>query len=172
MPKRAGRPSAAQTPAPKSDKIYGSKKNPKGSATEKKAKSIKLSDKTIDTLKEKLDTFKKSHPSKKNITLGDLKAVYRRGSGAYSSSHRPTITGGGRWGKSVDGKTQGLFTEDITGRSCSKTLRQAGRGLCSKDVDKPVERSPPRQIQMAVFCPANRDDLVKAFELQDQHLMV
>ena len=86
MPKRAGRPSVAQTPAPK--------KNPKGSATEKKAKSIQLSDKTINTLKEKLDTFKKSHPSKKNITLSDLKAVYRRGSGAYSSSHRPTITGG------------------------------------------------------------------------------
>ena len=94
MPKRAGRPSAAQTPAPKSDKIYGSKKNPKGSATEKKAKSIQLSDKTINTLKEKLDKFKKSHPAKKSITLGDLKAVYRRGSGAYSSSHRPTITGG------------------------------------------------------------------------------
>lgn len=94
MPKRAGRPSAAQTPAPKSEKIYGSKKNPKGSATEKKAKSIQLSDKTINTLKEKLDNFKKSHPSKKNITLSDLKAVYRRGSGAYSSSHRPTITGG------------------------------------------------------------------------------
>jgi len=94
MPKRAGRPSAAQTPAPKSDKIYGSKKNPKGSATEKKAKSIQLSDKTINTLKEKLDNFKKSHPAKKSITLGDLKAVYRRGSGAYSSSHRPTITGG------------------------------------------------------------------------------
>ena len=94
MPKRAGRPSVAQTPAPKSDKIYGSKKNPKGSATEKKSKSIKLSDKTIDTLKEKLDNFKKSHPSKKNVDLNDLKAVYRRGSGAYSSSHRPTITGG------------------------------------------------------------------------------
>jgi hypothetical protein len=94
MPKRAGRPSVAQTPAPKSDKIYGSKKNPKGSATEKKSKSIKLSDKTIDTLKEKLDSFKKSHPSKKNVDLNDLKAVYRRGSGAYSKSHRPTITGG------------------------------------------------------------------------------
>jgi hypothetical protein len=94
MPKRAGRPSVAQTPAPKSDKIYGSKKNPKGSATEKKSKSIKLSDKTIDTLKDKLDSFKKSHPAKKNIDLNDLKAVYRRGSGAYSSSHRPTITGG------------------------------------------------------------------------------
>jgi hypothetical protein len=94
MPKRAGRPSVSQTPAPKSDKIYGSKKNPKGSATEKKSKSIQLSDKTINTLKEKLDNFKKSHPNKKNINLNDLKAVYRRGSGAYSSSHRPTITGG------------------------------------------------------------------------------
>ena len=94
MPKRAGRPSVAQTPAPKSDKIYGSKKNPKGSATEKKSKSIKLSDKTIDTLKEKLDNFKKSHPNKKSVDLNDLKAVYRRGSGAYSKSHRPTITGG------------------------------------------------------------------------------
>ena len=51
MPKRAGRPSVAQKPAPKSDKIYGSKKNPKGSATEKKSKSINLSDKTINTLK-------------------------------------------------------------------------------------------------------------------------
>ena len=94
MPKRAGRPSVAQTPAPKSDKIYGSKKNPSGSATGKKSKSIKLSDKTIDTLKEKLDNFKKSHPNKKSIDLNDLKAVYRRGSGAYSKSHRPTITGG------------------------------------------------------------------------------
>lgn len=94
MPKRAGRPSVAQTPAPKSDKIYGSKKNPSGSATEKKSKSIKLSDKTIDTLKEKLDNFKKSHPNKKSVDLNDLKAVYRRGSGAYSKSHRPTITGG------------------------------------------------------------------------------
>ena len=94
MPKRAGRPSVAQTPAPKSDKVYGSKKNPKGSATNKASKSIKLSTKTIDTLKEKLDDFKKKHPAKKNVDLNDLKAVYRRGSGAYSKSHRPTISGG------------------------------------------------------------------------------
>ena len=33
MPKRSGRPSAAQTLAPKSDKIYGSSKNRKGSAS-------------------------------------------------------------------------------------------------------------------------------------------
>ena len=94
MPNRVGRPSAAQTPAPKSERIYGSKKNRKGSATSKNAKSIQLSKDTIDILKDKLNEFKKNNPDNNSITLNDLKAVYRRGSGAYSSSHRPTITGG------------------------------------------------------------------------------
>ena len=95
MTKRVGRKSASQTPAPKSDKIYGSKKNPKGSASsEKSAKSIKLSEQTEKVLKNKLSEFKEEHPNKKSVTLSDLKAVYRRGSGAYSNSHRPTITGG------------------------------------------------------------------------------
>ena len=92
---RRGRKSAAQTPAPKKDRVYGSKTNPKGSASsEKSAKSIVLSDKTILLLRNKLNEFKEKHPKKSNITLNDLKAVYRRGLGAYSSSHRPTITGG------------------------------------------------------------------------------
>jgi hypothetical protein len=94
MPKRRGRPSAAQTPAPNSDKISGSSKNKVGSATNKGSSKINLSNKTINSLKEKLENFKKDNPSKKNIDLNDLKAVYRRGSGAYSKSHRPTITGG------------------------------------------------------------------------------
>ena len=45
-------------------------------------------------MKKKLDEFKEKYPSKKNVSLNDLKSVYRRGSGAYSKSHRPTITGG------------------------------------------------------------------------------
>lgn len=95
MAKRSGRKSAAQTPALPSERIKGSKKNPKGSAaSEKSASQITLSATIIKSLKGKLDEFKKSHPSKKGITLNDLKAVYRRGAGAYSKSHRPTITGG------------------------------------------------------------------------------
>ena len=95
MSKRAGRKSKAQTPAPRKERIYGSKKNPKGSAaSEKSASKIKLDDKTMTALKNKLKEFKEKHPNKKNITLNDLKAVYRRGAGAYSKSHRPTITGG------------------------------------------------------------------------------
>jgi len=84
----------SQTPAPKSDRLKGSKVNKEGSATSEGSSTIELSDKTIDTLKAKLEEFKKSHPSNNKITLNDLKAVYRRGSGAYSTSHRPTITGG------------------------------------------------------------------------------
>jgi hypothetical protein len=92
--KRKGRKSASQTPSPKKDRIYGSKKNPPNSATSKKASSIKLSNKVVERLKNKLKEFKKKNPDSKNITLSDEKAVYRRGAGAYSKSHRPTISGG------------------------------------------------------------------------------
>ena len=94
MPKRPGRKSAAQTPAPKSDRIYGSSKNPEKSASsEKSASAISLSIPIIKALQSKLEKFKETHNTKK-VSLSDLKAVYRRGLGAYSKSHRPTITGG------------------------------------------------------------------------------
>ena len=92
---RSGRKSASQTPAPLKDRIYGSKKNKEGSASsDKSAKSIILSAETLIGLKNKLKEFKEKHPNTDNITLNDLKAVYRRGLGAYSSTHRPTISGG------------------------------------------------------------------------------
>jgi hypothetical protein len=91
--KEGGR-TIAQTPAPKKDRIYGSKVNKEGSASsEKSAKSIKLSSDIMDSLSKKLKEFKENHKSDK-VSLNDLKAVYRRGLGAYSSSHRPTISGG------------------------------------------------------------------------------
>ena len=86
--------SLSKTPSPKKDRIYGSKVNPKGSASsEKSASSIKFDGKTIASLTTKLNEFKENNNSKK-VSLSDLKAVYRRGLGAYSSSHRPTISGG------------------------------------------------------------------------------
>ena len=92
---RSGRKSAAQTPAPKADQIKGSSLNAEGSASSGlSASDIKLSDSTVDVLKKKYAEFREKYPRKKNITLNDLKAVYRRGSGAYSKSHRPTISGG------------------------------------------------------------------------------
>jgi hypothetical protein len=92
--KRSGRKSAAQTPAPPSDRIRGSRKNPKGSAASKEsANKINVSDKIAETLSNKAKEYNEKHPQNK-VTLATLKAVFRRGAGAYSSSHRPTISGG------------------------------------------------------------------------------
>jgi len=92
--KRSGQKSAAQTPAPIKDRVYGSTKNPKESAKSKSSgKSINFTDKIITGLKNKVEDYNEKHPKDK-VSISTLKAVYRRGSGAYSSSHRPTITGG------------------------------------------------------------------------------
>jgi hypothetical protein len=92
---RSGRKSEAQTPSPKKDRIKGSKVNPKGSASStKSAKSIELSDSITTTLENKRDEYNAKHPSGK-VTLSTLKAVFRRGAGAFSSSHRPNITRSG-----------------------------------------------------------------------------
>jgi hypothetical protein len=89
--KRGG--TIAQTPAPKKDRIYGSSVNKQKSAESKEsAKDIKFSEETIETLQNKVKEYNESHSKK--VSLATLKAVYRRGAGAYSSSHRPTISGG------------------------------------------------------------------------------
>ena len=76
---------AGSKPAPKKDQIDGSDKNSKGSASG--SKSITFSKKVEDSLKAKVEEHNKS--SKNKASLSMLKAVYRRGAGAFSSSHRP-----------------------------------------------------------------------------------
>jgi len=84
----------AQTPAPASDRVYGSKSNPKGSASDTSlAKSIKFNESLLKAIDNKVKAHNEAYPSKK-VTTATAKAVVRRGMGAYSKSHRPTITGG------------------------------------------------------------------------------
>ena len=92
---RPGPKSAAQTPAPPKERIKGSKENPEGTAaTRSKAGDIEISEANEQALKDKIAQFKKDHPKKSAPSLGTLKKVFRRGAGAYSTSFRPTITGG------------------------------------------------------------------------------
>jgi len=85
----------SQTPAPPKERIKGSKENPKGTAsTRSKAGDIEISEQNEEALKNKIAEFKDKHPSRKAPTLGALKKVFRRGAGAFSTSFRPTITGG------------------------------------------------------------------------------
>ncbi len=76
--------------APKKDRIYGSKKNKKGSASG--GKKIVFSARTEATLREKVKKHNEKAPEGRKATLGMLKAVFRRGAGAFSSSHRAGMT--------------------------------------------------------------------------------
>ena len=89
---RPGRKSGAQTPAKPSERKKGSSKNKPGSAG-KGGSAITFSEKVINSLKNKVKEH--NSKSKKKVTLGQLKKVYRRGAGAFSQSHRPGMTRGG-----------------------------------------------------------------------------
>jgi lambda family phage portal protein len=92
--KELARP-VSQTPAPPKERIKGSKENPEGTAsTRSKVGDIEISAENEEALKNKIAEFKDKHPSRKAPTLGALKKVFRRGAGAFSTSFRPTITGG------------------------------------------------------------------------------
>ena len=87
--------SAAKTPAPKKDRVIGSKKNRVGSAGSiGSAGDITMNEDVIASLVSKVREHntavkdkKKDNWSKTNLST--LKAVYRRGAGAFSVSHRP-----------------------------------------------------------------------------------
>jgi hypothetical protein len=105
--KRQGPKSSAQTPSKPNERKKGSSVNKPGSAgttpdAKEKAKEalnkkdekrlvskaeITFSEKVTNALKEKVKNHNAKHSKK--VTLGQLKKVYRRGSGAFSSSHRP-----------------------------------------------------------------------------------
>jgi len=116
----------AQTPAPKKERIYGSEKNkPESSKDTKSAKKIKFSEKTLETIKNKVAEHNEKHPSKK-VNLASAKAVVRRGMGAYSSTHRPTISGGKpnsrvAWGLA---RLNAFFYKIINGKSKSGKYNQ------------------------------------------------
>ena len=91
--KRAGRKGAAKTPAPKKERIRGSATNKKGSASASASSRINFSAALTNKLKAFLKEYTAANPRKK-ITLPTAKKVVRRGMGAYSATHRPTISGG------------------------------------------------------------------------------
>ena len=80
---------AGSKPAEPSERIKGSKKNKPGSAAG--GKKIKFSKKVTKALENKVKEHNEKHgdAKSKKTNLRTLKAVYRRGAGAFSTSHRP-----------------------------------------------------------------------------------
>lgn len=95
---REERQTGASTPAPPGDQITGSDENEPGSAAGAGG-GITLSDATRTALRNKVSDHNdrmtaEDRPAWTRATFGMLSAVYRRGAGAYSTSHRPGVTRG------------------------------------------------------------------------------
>ena len=87
---KPGKSDPRRTPAPKKDQKKGSKKNKPHSAKDDKGK-ITFNENTTTKLRNKVSEHNNKGKGSK-ATLGMLKAVYRRGAGAYSSSHAPKMS--------------------------------------------------------------------------------
>ena len=85
-------------PAKPSERRRGSSRNPAGTASGQRG-GIKLSEaniKTLENLRDKHNEDVGDDPAKK-ANLGALKAVFRRGAGAFSTSHRPSVSSRDQW---------------------------------------------------------------------------
>ena len=78
---------AGSKPAPKKDQIKGSDKNKKGSASD--GKGVTFTEAITKSLEKKVAEHNEKAKNGRKVTLAKLKAVYRRGAGAFSTSHRP-----------------------------------------------------------------------------------
>ena len=132
--KRKGPKSAAQTPAKPSERRKGSSKNKPGSAGTKSDKAIEFSKKVIEALKNKV----KEHNSKnkKKVSLSQLKKVYRRGAGAFSSSHRPGKTRG-QWAIA----RVNMFLRMVSGKPVKDAYRKADSDIAKARSEIIIEAS-------------------------------
>lgn len=84
-----------KTPAKPEEKKRGSRKNPENSAN-KPNKNIEISKETEDKIKSLMQEHNSKDPEFK-ANMGQLKSVFRRGAGAFSTSHAPKMNRTG-WG--------------------------------------------------------------------------
>lgn len=129
--KRPGRLSEAQTPAGKDEMIQGSDKNPKGSATTSADTEINLSEAQETAIENKVKEHNEKYPDNK-VTKQQLKKVWRRGAGAFSTTHRPNQTRSS-WAMA----RVNTFLDMVAGKDVKDSYREAdGDLLKQKAVNK------------------------------------
>lgn len=149
----------AQTPAPKKDRIKGSKTNPKGSASGSRG-SIKIGEATEKAIKNMRDRHNDKYKAKsKKVDLGMLKAVFRRGAGAFSVSHRPGMNRN-QWGlarvraflKLVGtGERKKAYTTDLDllPKGHPQKTEAKAEALAIPDKYSHIDFTPPKGVQEA-----------------------
>lgn len=130
---RSGPKSAAQTPAEPHERKKGSSVNYKDSAASK-SKSITFSEKVTKALKNKVKEHNDKH--EKKVTLAQLKKVYRRGAGAFSTSHRPGKTRG-QWAMA----RVNMFLKMVRGGKVKDSYRKADQDISKASEEEMKEVS-------------------------------
>jgi hypothetical protein len=125
--KRPGPKSSAQNPAKTNERKEGSSKNKPGSASSKSEKAIKFSVQVVESLKNKVKEHNAKHSRK--VSLSQLKKVYRRGSGAFSQSHRPGKTRG-QWAMA----RVNMFLRMMSGGKVKEAYRKADQDITKASV--------------------------------------
>jgi len=151
--KRSGPKSGAQTPSKPSEKKKGSSKNKPGSAGTS-GDAITFSTKVIEMLKNKVKDHNSNHSRKVNLT--QLKKVYRRGAGAFSSSHRPGMTRGGWAAARVN-----MFLRMMAGKSVKDSYRKADSDVARSSAS--VDISDSWELEDVDFAQAEID--IKEYDL-------
>lgn len=151
--KRSGPKSAAQTPSKPSEKKSGSSKNRPGSAGTS-GDAINFSTKVIEMLKNKVKDHNSKYSRKVNLT--QLKKVYRRGAGAFSSSHRPGMTRGGWAAARVN-----MFLRMMAGKSVKDSYRKADSDVARSSEN--IDISDSWELEDIDFVQAEAD--VKEYDL-------
>lgn len=151
--KRSGPKSGAQTPSKPSEKKKGSSKNKPGSAGTS-GDAITFSTKVIEMLKNKVKDHNSNHSRKVNLT--QLKKVYRRGAGAFSSSHRPGMTRGGWSAARVN-----MFLRMMAGKSVKDSYRKADSDVARSSAS--IDISDSWELEDVDFAQAEID--IKEYDL-------
>ena len=157
--KRQGRRSDAQTPADQSEQISGSNKNPGGSASSNSNEKIELSKTQETALKKKVEEFNKKNPEKK-ITLSQLKKVWRRGAGAFSSSHRPSQNRSS-WAMA----RVNTFLDMVAGKKVKESYKEADGDLLTNNQKKKAKKlNYLMLIKKAKTFEERRDEVFKEYK--------
>ena len=160
---RSGPKSDAQTPAKPEEKKIGSSKNKKDSASSDESSSITFSDKIISALENKV----KDHNEKydKKASLSQLKKIYRRGAGAFSSSHRPGKTRG-QWAMA----RVNMFLKMLKGGSVKDSYKKADQDVAEGHDLYFLERDGESfwQFEDIEFDLAKLDLIYAGIDVQDQ----
>jgi hypothetical protein len=123
---RPGPKSEAQTPAEPDEQVDGSDQNPEGSATTESDVDIELSETTEKALEKKVKEHNEQYPDKR-VTKDQLEKVWRRGAGAFSTSHRP-----GQSRHSWAMARVNTFLDMAAGKKVKDSYREADGDLLSK----------------------------------------